>query len=194
MSRPTPDAPKAAWRRWARRTRGALDTAAWSAALRTTLAGWPSYASATWVALYAAIGSEADVAPAWAPGDGAGPRVALPRLEPDGRMTFRAADGPHERHPLGMLQPTADAPSVPPDALDVVVTPGLAFDASGGRLGYGGGTYDAWFALHAPRALRAGAAHPDLVVPALPLEPHDGRLDVLLLPGGVRPVGAPAER
>ncbi|MDR9391102.1 MAG: 5-formyltetrahydrofolate cyclo-ligase [Trueperaceae bacterium] len=186
MIPPAPDAPKAAWRRWARGVRGALDAAAWGAGVRATLAAWPPYREAAWVALYAAMGSEADLAP-W-PEDG--PRVALPRVEPDGRMTFRAAEGPLERHPLGMRQPTRDAADVPPAALDVVVAPGLAFDAAGGRLGYGGGTYDAWFAEHAPRAVRAGVAHPDLIVPTLPTEPHDIRMDVLVLASGVRPVGA----
>lgn len=153
------------------------------------MAAWPAWRSATWVAQYAAIGSEAELAPP--PADG--PRVAHPRLEPDGRMTFRVAGGPRERHPLGMWQPGDAAETVPPDALDVVLVPGLAFDVAGGRLGYGGGTYDAWFAAHAPRAVRAGVAHPDLVVAALPTEAHDVRMDVLVLPGGVREVAPPPD-
>ena len=64
--------------------------------------------------------------------------------------------------------------------IDVVVLPGSVFDIEGGRLGYGGGYYDRFLANDAPQACRIGLAFELQVVPTVPLEPHDQRLDYLV--------------
>ena len=64
--------------------------------------------------------------------------------------------------------------------IDVVVLPGSVFDTEGGRLGYGGGYYDRFLVNDAPQACRIGLAFELQVVPAVPLEPHDQRLDYLV--------------
>ena len=68
-----------------------------------------------------------------------------------------------------------------PEALDVVVLPGLLFDRNGNRLGYGGGYYDRFLATQAPQALRVGLAFARQLADApIPAEPHDMRLDMLV--------------
>ena len=64
--------------------------------------------------------------------------------------------------------------------IDVVILPGSVFDAKGGRLGYGGGYYDRFLADQAPQALRIGIAYELQLVEAVPLLPHDQRLDYLV--------------
>jgi len=64
--------------------------------------------------------------------------------------------------------------------IDVIVLPGSVFDIEGGRLGYGGGYYDRFLVNDAPQACRIGLAFELQVVPAVPLEPHDQRLDYLV--------------
>lgn len=82
----------------------------------------------------------------------------------------------------GIAEPPATAEKVVPAA---VLVPLLAFDASGHRLGYGGGYYDRTFEALA-RVLIIGVAYSGQEMPALPREPHDHRLDKIVTELGVR--------
>jgi 5-formyltetrahydrofolate cyclo-ligase len=66
---------------------------------------------------------------------------------------------------------------------DLIITPLLAFDASGGRLGQGGGFYDRTFAAR-PDVIRVGFAYAGQAVEALSLEAHDMRLHGVLTEAG----------
>jgi len=179
---------KAAYRRAARKARRELDTAAWSSALIATLRRWPAYAAARTVATYLAFGSEADLGALL----GDDRAFVAPRVDPGGGpLGFHRLGGVLRPHRMGMMEPAVDAPRVDPTAIDLVLVPGLAFDRSGVRLGHGAGYYDAWLPLLRPGTPRVGVAHPDLLVEALPWEPHDVRMTHLLLPGGVIAVDAP---
>ena len=82
----------------------------------------------------------------------------------------------------GIAEPLSTAPEVVPAA---VLVPLLAFDSNGHRLGYGGGYYDRTFeALGNVRII--GIAYSGQEVPALPREPHDRRLDMIVTENGVR--------
>jgi 5-formyltetrahydrofolate cyclo-ligase len=67
---------------------------------------------------------------------------------------------------------------------DLVITPLLAFDAEGGRLGQGGGYYDRTFAASA-EAIRIGLAYSGQLLAGLPIEPHDARLHGILTETGL---------
>jgi 5-formyltetrahydrofolate cyclo-ligase len=69
--------------------------------------------------------------------------------------------------------------------IDVVLVPGLAFDAGLGRLGRGGGFYDRWLAGFlgsqptGHRATVVGVCFDVQVVDAVPAQPHDVRMDAV---------------
>ena len=65
-------------------------------------------------------------------------------------------------------------------AAELVLVPGLAFDARGCRLGQGGGFYDRLLALPQMRALTCGVAFEEQVVADVPIEPHDHLVDLLV--------------
>lgn len=70
--------------------------------------------------------------------------------------------------------------------IDFALVPGLAFDAHGGRLGYGGGFYDRLL----PRlpALRVAAAFSVQVVDAVPMSARDQYVDLVVTEAGaIRP-------
>lgn len=79
----------------------------------------------------------------------------------------------------GMAVPRAHTP-VRPDTLAAVIVPGLAFDASGHRLGRGAGVYDRFLATLPPTTRKIGVIPELRLVPSLPTEPHDVRMDAIV--------------
>jgi 5-formyltetrahydrofolate cyclo-ligase len=73
----------------------------------------------------------------------------------------------------------------------LLITPLLAFDAEGWRLGYGGGFYDRTLARlrAARRTVAVGFAYSAQQVGAVPREPTDQRLDAVVTERGLMPVG-----
>ncbi len=81
--------------------------------------------------------------------------------------------------PMSIREP-AEADIVKPADVTVWIVPGLAFTASGSRLGFGGGWYDRFLSLSRRGALKIGVAHAFQLVEELPEEPHDIRLDRII--------------
>ena len=84
------------------------------------------------------------------------------------------------RGPMDILEP-AEAEIVMSSKVAAWIVPGLAFTKDGVRLGYGGGWYDRLLADARKDSLKIGVAHEFQVVEALPSEPHDIRLDRLVV-------------
>ena len=111
-----------------------------------------------------------------------GNRVALPvtprRGEP---LTFRGwqpGDVLVEER-FGTMRPIGEM-LVP----DMLLIPLLAFDAAGGRLGYGGGFYDRTL-TGLPGRFRLGCAFAAQQVDAVPVGPYDIRLDAVATENGI---------
>lgn len=80
---------------------------------------------------------------------------------------------------FGVMEPTAEAPSLIPA---VLLVPLLAFDRAGRRLGYGGGYYDRTIALlHGSGPVSVvGAGYAAQEVERVPVDPWDQPLDAVL--------------
>lgn len=105
---------------------------------------------------------------------------AVPRIEGNVLAIHCYDPARLTRHRFGMLEPAADLPRVDPATLDVVLTPGVAFDRHGRRLGYGGGYYDRF--LSTTPALRVGVAFDINLVEELPCDERDQRMDWIVTP------------
>ncbi len=155
-----------------------------SRAIAARLASLPAWQRARTVALHAPLGAEVDTAELARLALAAGKRVAWPRVAAAGPAMEFAACAASElvSGPARALEPPRSAPPLPLDAIDLVVVPGVAFDAGGGRLGRGRGHYDATLSRLRPGAARVGVAFDEQVVDRVPTEPHDSRLDVVVTP------------
>lgn len=135
------------------------------------------------VAVYRAIGSELDADAVSLALERGGRELCLPVVvERDAPMLFRRwrFGDPLELDAAGVPAPLPLAGTVTPD---LILTPLLAFDDAGGRLGQGGGYYDRTFAA-LPAAQRIGLAYAGQQVDHLPLEGHDIRLHGVLTETG----------
>lgn len=104
--------------------------------------------------------------------------VVVAKKQPLVFRAWRPGD-PLEAGAFGTLQPSAKRAVVEPDAL---IVPLLAVDEEGWRLGYGGGFYDRTIeALRArKRVAMVGVGFNEQIVPEVPHDPNDQRLDWLL--------------
>lgn len=136
-------------------------------------------ADARTVALYMGLDEEAPAQRLAAPLQAMGKTIALPRvIDRLGGMDFLAWTPEDQLHPglYGTHHPEPSGPAVAPD---IIIAPLLAFDRAMTRLGQGGGYYDRAFARY-PDALRIGLAWSVQEQDALPADPWDLPLDIIL--------------
>jgi 5-formyltetrahydrofolate cyclo-ligase len=148
--------------------------------------GFSGVAPPAWVSGFLPIGEELDPAPLMLRLAGEGYRLCLPVMEAKGKpLLFRAwtPGDPLEAVMWGIREPLPSAPLVDPD---VLLSPLLAFDAAGYRLGYGGGFYDRTLArLRGIKDVVAiGLALDEQKVDAVPHADYDERVDWVLTPSG----------
>ena len=83
--------------------------------------------------------------------------------------------------PFGVREPDpASWEESSPGQIDLALIPGLAFDRSGGRLGWGKGYYDRLLGDPSFRGLKAGICQEERILPSIPMEPHDVPMDLIL--------------
>ncbi len=133
------------------------------------------------LAFYLPIRSELDPRPAMRALTARGATLCAPAAPVEGaplRFRLWRPDCATETDRFGLEVPSATEEVAP----EVVVTPLLAFDRHGARLGYGGGYYDRTLALlraHGPlRAIGFGFAAQE--VDAVPCAAHDAPLDLIV--------------
>lgn len=106
-------------------------------------------------------------------------RVVLPRVEGDEMEFYDYAEGGMAEGSFGILEPQQGA-AAQPSEIDLMVVPGVAFTASGDRLGRGKGYYDRYLSRGGFRAYCVGVCYAHQVVDELPVEPHDRRMDEVI--------------
>lgn len=111
----------------------------------------------------------------------------LPVLHPfsPGNLLFLRyqADTPMFRNRFGIPEPRLDVRQLLlPSQLELLLTPLVAFDSKGNRMGMGGGYYDRTLANPQLQALAVGYAHDCQQVATLPLAPWDQQLPIIVTP------------
>jgi len=159
--------------------------AANSRAIVAALAAHPAFLAAQTVALFAPLPTEPDVELLWekSPRQFCYPRVTGPQIE---FVIVRHPEdlAPSAWNPL-VREPAAAQPTIPCATLDLILVPGLAFTCDGRRLGHGGGYYDRLLAARAPHTATLGICFDLQLVPDLPCEPHDQRVDAVVTESGL---------
>lgn len=143
----------------------------------------PLWRSSQAILLYSPLSFEADVNPLIVSGLSVGKVVSLPRFisETDRyapcviRQLGDVVDGA-----FGVREPSASCVELELNQLDLVIVPGVGFDALGARLGRGGGHYDRL--LQGLTATICGVCFRQQVLPRVPEEAHDIKMDCIITP------------
>lgn len=163
-----------------------------AAAIADLLPELPAYRAARRIAGYHAVGGELSPRPSLERAHAEGKSVYLPVLDTKAPRRLRFAawhPGMAMRENCYGIPEPANGRLRDPADLDLVLTPLVACDRSGNRVGMGGGYYDTTFAfrLHEPvaRPYLAGMAYDFQIMG--PLEPNtwDVPMDWLLTPSGL---------
>ena len=149
-----------------------------SKAIRDALTPLACWKSAGTVLLFAPLPDEPDtiVLPR------EGKRFCFPRYNADRGYEATEVVEADELVPgkFGVLEPPPKALHIPPEEVDLVLVPGMAFDEECYRLGRGRGFYDRW--LLALPGLKLGLGFDHQLVTRVPRETHDVQLDGVIIP------------
>jgi 5-formyltetrahydrofolate cyclo-ligase len=130
------------------------------------------------VAGYWPVGGEIDSRPLLAALAKAGRQIALPRMPARDALAqflvWRAGDA-LKADAYGVPSPPANSPPLKPR---LILTPLIAFDRAGRRLGQGGRHYDPILSVYrAEGAIAVGLSYSAQEMPLVPTGPHDAPLD-----------------
>lgn len=136
------------------------------------------YRAARCVALFCSLPDEADTSALIAAA--ARTKIVVLPVVDGNDMYFREAPSQSEMRcgAFGIMEPTGRI--CPPEAIDFILVPGMAFDAAGNRMGRGRGYYDRYLARC--RAFKAGICLSYQFVASVPHEEHDITMDIVIRP------------
>lgn len=147
----------------------------------------PEVTNAGLVMAFASLEDEVDTMPILEELLSRGSRVALPVVVRRDRSMLICEVGDIERElalsDLGIPEPSTEN-VVEVGEIDVVCTPGRAFDSEGNRLGRGGAYYDIFFSNSKLRATRIAIAFHEQLLPSVPHNESDQKIDILVTDKG----------
>ena len=139
------------------------------------------FAEARVIGLYAPVHNEVETAEVRRAALASAKLVLFPAVCSAG-LEFRQIDDPCMLRwgAFSIPEPDAACPVHSPGDVDLIVIPGIVFDLSGRRIGYGKGYYDR--ALHQLEGMGrlVGLCYDFQIVGEIPGEPHDVRMDMII--------------
>ncbi len=155
--------------------------------MMTVFCALPDFKEPRKVLCYASMADEVQIRPLMEKWLSLGVTVGLPQITGKGQMeamSFTDFDSLVEGE-YGILTPDPEKGEViPPEELDLIIVPGIAFDTRGERLGRGGGFYDAYLA-RATKAKRIALAFSCQLVASVPMEEHDVLVHKIITEQGI---------
>ena len=112
-----------------------------------------------------------------------GKRVILPKVDKDRHelLLYEIRDfGELAPGYMGIPEPPVSEKQMSINDADIVIIPGAGFDASGNRIGYGGGYYDRLLSGLQKDIPVIAPAYEEQVEDCIPSEPHDIRVQMIV--------------
>lgn len=151
-----------------------------AAAIQRRFVTLPEFAHAMTVALYSPVRGEVATSDILRQVLDSGKIALFPRLAGE-HLDFMVLNDLADLRPgrFGIPEPQTGR-IVPLAEIDLMAVPGVAFDRSGHRLGYGKGYYDRLLQRRGAHCRLAGLAYDQQLLEQFPAEGHDVRMDLIL--------------
>lgn len=161
-------------------------------AIARRLLAMPEYREAETVFCFVGTAHEIDTRPILERILADGKTLCVPLCTAPGVMEPRRLTALEQLVPgaFGILEPPADAPLVPVDAIDLAVLPCVTCNHAGQRVGHGGGYYDRFLSHY--RGGTVLLCREQLIRQEIPVEPHDYPVPWVLTERGLYEDGIPA--
>lgn len=148
----------------------------------------PQFKNASVIMVFLSLPHEVDtttiILQAWQQGK----TVAVPKISWQQRhmlpIQINSLDSGISIEKFGLRNPTTGLP-MPIEDINLVITPALAFDRQGNRLGRGGAYFDRFFASKQLNARKCGLVFSQQIVDSIPMEAHDKTVDLIVTDQGV---------
>ena len=134
------------------------------------------YKNSKVIALYYSMKSEVDTKELIKESLSLGKKVVLPRIINKNKMIFIEIndDTEYSKSPFGVMEPVGKEI----DDIDLIICPGVAFDKSNNRLGYGRGYYDKYLSKH--NIYKIGICYHEQLIDKIEVEEHDIKMDLVI--------------
>ena len=147
----------------------------YSAVIATYVCALPAFCVSHTVMVYMALPQEVQTMQIITQARQLQKRVAVPVIRGQALVAVALNEAPMQlrRGRFGILEPRGTQCVIHPQEIGCIAVPGIAFDARGGRLGFGKGYYDRFLKQLPATTYRYGLAFGIQVVPCVPQAPHD---------------------
>jgi 5-formyltetrahydrofolate cyclo-ligase len=156
-----------------------------SARIHARVLALPAWTEAHTISSFVGVQTEVATLPLLEAAFAAGKRVAVPVVE-GANLTLYRIDSTADLAPapFGLLEPRKELRRKPrrvmPTTVGLYLVPGVAFDRSGGRLGYGKGFYDGLLRRVKPDVPKVALCFDVQMVPEVPMGPEDQRIPLVI--------------
>lgn len=85
-----------------------------------------------------------------------------------------------EKSSYGILEPKNQDSLIIPSDIDLIITPGVAFSKTNGRIGYGGGFYDRFFKRVTAQTTKVALSYSFQIFESIPMDEFDEKVDFII--------------
>lgn len=159
------------------------DKEIWDREIYNKLIAHKAYENAKTIFIYVSFKGEVDTHSIINKALSTGKKVCIPMVNKNKKIMeayyINSMNDLHEGY-FGIMEPKEGCKKAENENIDLIISPGVAFDIEGGRIGYGGGFYDKFIASLKENKPIIALAYKFQILDKIILEDRDKRVDEVI--------------